>query len=801
MERARRTDRRLVAFVSVAWLAGAGSGAAPGQAAGGGDSCLPATQRLTDARDLAMEMVAGIDRYFVRELGESAGRRERHWRRDCSSPEAYARSVEPNRRRLAKIIGAVDVRLPTTGLHLVATTTRPARMAETGAYTVDAVRWPVFDGVDGEGLLLRPREKAVARVVALPDADQTPEQFAGIEAASNAAAGAAPPPDLAARLAAGGCEVLVPVLIDRADTGSGNPEIRMTNQPHREFIYRMAFEMGRHIIGYEVQKTLAAVDWFCSDAVGAKLPVGVIGYGEGGLIALYSAAIDPRIDAACVSGYFGPREGLWREPIYRNVWALLDEFGDAEIASLIAPRPLVIEAARGPEITGPPPARPGRTGAAVGQWTSPEPAAVRREVDRARPFYDRLNAGTKLVPVTPQDGRGGPGSREALRAFLAALTPESRPLADAPSSASGPPADASRSVPAARAGDSGSSERMRRQFTQLVEHTQRLVRESHLRRAEFWAKADASSPATWEASCRWYRDYLWDEVIGRCPPPGVPANPRTRRVCDKPNWTGYEVVLDVWPDVFAYGILLVPKDLRPGERRPVVVCQHGLEGRPRAVVDPAATNPFYHAYGAALADRGFIVYAPQNPYIGGDAFRLVQRKANPLRRSLFSVIVRQHEQTLNWLATLPFVDPGRIAFYGLSYGGKTAMRVPALLPRYCLSICSGDFNEWIVKTTSIDLAGTYMFTHEWEIHEFDMGNTFNYAELAWLIFPRPFMVERGHHDPVGTDEMVSWEYARVRRFYADMNLADRTTIEYFQGRHEIHGAGTFEFLRKHLDWK
>ena len=44
-------------------------------------------------------------------------------------------------------------------------------------------------------------------------------------------------------------------------------------------------------------------------------------------------------------------------------------------------------------------------------------------------------------------------------------------------------------------------------------------------------------------------------------------------------------MLDVWPDVIAYGILLLPKDLKPGEKRPVVVCQHGLEGRPPDVIE------------------------------------------------------------------------------------------------------------------------------------------------------------------------------------------------------------------------
>ena len=42
-----------------------------------------------------------------------------------------------------------------------------------------------------------------------------------------------------------------------------------------------------------------------------------------------------------VSGYFKSRQQSWQEPLYRDVWGLLREFGDAEIASLIAPRGLV----------------------------------------------------------------------------------------------------------------------------------------------------------------------------------------------------------------------------------------------------------------------------------------------------------------------------------------------------------------------------------------------------------------------------------------------------------------------------
>ena len=139
-------------------------------------------------------------------------------------------------------------------------------------------------------------------------------------------------------------------------------------------------------------------------------------------------------------------------------------------------------------------------------------------------------------------------------------------------------------------------------------------------------------------------------------------------------------MLDVFPDVFAYGILLVPKGIKPGERRPVVVCQHGLEGRLRSWPIRGVDNPAYHRYACQLAEQGFITYAPQNPYIGED--RISARsspKANPLKKSLFSFIVPQHEATVKWLAKSIDGRSRADRFYGLSYGGKTAMRVPAIV--------------------------------------------------------------------------------------------------------------------------
>ena len=116
--------------------------------------------------------------------------------------------------------------------------------------------------------------------------------------------------------------------------------------------------------------------------------------------------------------------------------------------------------------------------------------------------------------------------------------------------------------------------------------------------------------------------------------------------------------MDVFPDVFAYGILLLPKGIKEAEKRPVVVCQHGLEGRPQDVADPKVNNPAYHQFAVKLAEQGFITFSPQNLYIFQDRFRTLQRKANPIKKTLFSLIVPQHQQITDWLKTLPARRPG-----------------------------------------------------------------------------------------------------------------------------------------------
>jgi dienelactone hydrolase len=747
---------------------------------------LPGTQPLTWEGDLSVKMMDGAHLYIERKIDESLRTRQKHWRRDMSSREAYEKSVEANRRRFMEKIGAVDARQPVV-LERFAENSDLELVSETATYRVYQVRWSVWDDVHGEGLLLQPKRPPIAQVVALPDADETPEQLVGF------APGLERDTQFARRLAESGCLVLVPTLIDRKVRWPDSPdgERRTVHEiTHREWIYRQAFQMGRHIIGYEVQKVLAAVDWFQKQA--PEVPVGVAGYGEGGLIVFYAAAADTRIKAALVSGYFNSRQRVWSEPIYRNVWGLLEEFGDAELATLIAPRGLVVEFSRFPEVRG-----------QKGDLATPEFQTVATEFDRIGTLLPSGFQPRELVRG-PGAGPIGPGSRQALDAFLKLLRGGSSVHASGL-----PPVDGRKSFEPVTRQD--------RQLRELENRVQAMVRNSDHVRAEFffdkflpdfeeepWSmelRFPRRPPEPFIKGAAWYRDYFWNEVIGKLAEPMLPPNPRIRKIYDRERWVGYDVVLDVWEGVFAWGILLVPKDLQPGQRRPVVVCQHGRSSLPKDTIEPGGTGEsYYRCFAARLADRGFVTFAPHALYRGEDRYRWLSRKGNGIKASLFSFIIAQHDQMLRWLGTLPFVDPERIAFYGLSYGGEAAVRVPAILQNYCLSICSGDFNAWTQKVAATDYPNSFMSSVEWEMPYFNMGNTFDYAELAALIFPRPFMIERGHHDGVARDRWVAYEYAKVALLYDQLGFRDRTESEYYNGGHTINGEGTFKFLHKHLNW-
>ena len=224
-----------------------------------------------------------------------------------------------------------------------------------------------------------------------------------------------------------------------------NRHNKITN---REFLYRSAFELGRHIIGYEVQKVLAIIDALDSD----NLSIGVAGNGEGGLISMYASAIDERIKKAWIIGHFGPRERVWDEPAYRNVFGLLNHFGDAEIARLILPRKLIIDPSKYLKIE-----TPKGTGGKPGKLPSFKSEDVKYEIKRAG-----LSAGD-------------------INDYLGLQIKAHEP----------------RALPVEQLGDL-----QQRAFDEIDRHNQRLLTKSAELRRQFLSKMDTSSLEKFEQSMK-----------------------------------------------------------------------------------------------------------------------------------------------------------------------------------------------------------------------------------------------------------------------------------------------------------
>ena len=129
-----------------------------------------------------------------------------------------------------------------------------------------------------------------------------------------------------------------------------------------------------------------------------------------------------------------------------------------------------------------------------------------------------------------------------------------------------------------------------------------------------------------------------------------------------------EIVVVKSPDgVEAHNQLFLPKDLKPGERRPAIVFVHG--GPPRQMMPGYHYMQFYHwayAVNQWLASQGYVVLSV-NYRLGigyGRSFRQAQN-TNARGNAEYQDVLAAGK----YLQTRADVDPARIGIWGLSYGG------------------------------------------------------------------------------------------------------------------------------------
>jgi dipeptidyl aminopeptidase/acylaminoacyl peptidase len=166
-----------------------------------------------------------------------------------------------------------------------------------------------------------------------------------------------------------------------------------------------------------------------------------------------------------------------------------------------------------------------------------------------------------------------------------------------------------------------------------------------------------------------------------------------------------EIVLVKSPDSLEiHNQLFLPKDLRPGEKRPAVIFVHG--GPVRQMLPGYHYMQFYHwayAINQWLASQGYVVLSVNyRSGIGyGRSFRQAQN-TNARGNSEYQDVLAAGK----YLQSRPDVDPSRVGIWGLSYGG--------LLTSQALARNSDIF------VAGADLAGVHLY-----------GNVLDSAALSY----------------------------------------------------------------------
>jgi dipeptidyl-peptidase-4 len=136
--------------------------------------------------------------------------------------------------------------------------------------------------------------------------------------------------------------------------------------------------------------------------------------------------------------------------------------------------------------------------------------------------------------------------------------------------------------------------------------------------------------------------------------------------------------------------LITPPQMVPGRRYPVIVDVYGGPGVQRV------RRNFGNFFAQHLAQRGYVVFTLDNRGSGfrGRAFE------GALYRRMGSIEIEDQVRGVEYLRTLPFVDPARIGIFGWSYGGYMALMGVVRAPEYfAAGVAGAPVTDWQLYDT------------------------------------------------------------------------------------------------------
>ncbi|MDD3586073.1 MAG: hypothetical protein PHQ75_02720, partial [Thermoguttaceae bacterium] len=241
------------------------------------DEFLPGTSLLTWKHDYSTILNAGVDRFLLKQTQKTRDERIKRWTHPFTTRQDYESFLVPKREKLAQMLGLIEPRAARTLLFADQKLNVPPGQK----YSARNVCWFVFDDYVAEGVCITPTDKKPTHlVVAVPHCGMEPlAYFKSVPHLTNLAN-------------SGQCTIIVPAIVGRQPRRLTN---RPVDYPAREALFQSAWEVGRHVIGYEVETIRALIDsWQLgldeSGKTQSRITLG--GYGDGAMIALYTAVFD-----------------------------------------------------------------------------------------------------------------------------------------------------------------------------------------------------------------------------------------------------------------------------------------------------------------------------------------------------------------------------------------------------------------------------------------------------------------------------------------------------------------------------
>lgn len=265
------------------------------------------------------------------------------------------------------------------------------------------------------------------------------------------------------------------------------------------------------------------------------------------------------------------------------------------------------------------------------------------------------------------------------------------------------------------------------------------------------------------------------------------------------GFTRHTVSYNVEADERIEGYLLIPDGLRPGEKRPLVLCLHGtnLYGKDAAVGD--YSNPAYQpadadetqkrknrAFASDLAKHGFITFAPDRagfgkrcpvqPANGIPGMKEYEKKfaeARPGWSYNHGKVIHDLGQALDFLIALPEVDAANIGAIGHSLGGRDSIELIAFEPRVKAAVmsCGGALRYREELWTSADAQRAYLNGGELNRQADNMNFFFQSAA------PRPLLVLMALNDYLTDYPANLLDAMRPIRKYYEVQLGNPKALE------------------------